>query len=52
MTAPYPPEAPADETSSSKLIRAAIWVAIRGLAPESDAGHWTFGAATPTGAMG
>ena len=31
MTAPYPPEAPADETSSSKLIRAAIWVAIGAL---------------------
>ena len=31
MTAPYPPEAPADEPSSSKLIRAAIWVAIGAL---------------------
>ena len=33
------------------LFPAAIWVAITGLVPTSNADHWTFGAATPTGAM-
>ena len=36
-----------------KLIAfpAAIWAALRGLAPGNDPNLWTFGAATPTGAM-